>query len=829
MNEHANIIVRGAVQGVGFRPFVFRLATELNLCGFVLNSSQGVVIEIEGERRLLEEFVARLETEKPGHSIIQSMDVSFHPANGYEGFEILESKELGAKSVLILPDLATCPDCVREIFDPCNRRHLYPFTNCTNCGPRFSIVGSLPYDRANTSMKAFTMCEDCEHEYHNLHDRRFHAQPNACPKCGPQLEFLENGVSSFQPDSCTLEICLHKAADAIRAGKILALKGIGGFQLLVDARSETAVRRLRERKQRAEKPFAVMYPDIDAVKADCIVSELEEELLRSSEAPIVLLEKLIGEKFIRADVKQISPSVAPNNPSLGVMLPYSPLHHILLRELGFPVVATSGNLSDEPICIDEREALERLCDIADVFLIHNRPIVRPVDDSVVRVMLDREMILRRARGYAPLPISISTENDKNFKSVLAVGAHLKNSIALSVGNQVFISQHIGDLETLQALDVFRKVAKDLPRLYEVKPDIVACDLHPEYLSTKHAKISGARIVEVQHHFAHVASCMAENRIKGPTLGIAWDGTGFGLDGTIWGGEFLAVETSRRDVPAYEVGRKITPLNAVRTEQPTIPENEHLFVRFAHFRNFRLPGGEAAIKQPRRVALGLLWEIFGKTIFERHEILPLKSFSTDELAVLRQMLAGKINSPLTSSAGRLFDAVASIIGLRQRVSFEGQAAVDLEFACRGIETQDTYNFSILPHEERLIIDWQPMILEILHDFQNARSVGLIAARFHNTLAEIIVAIARRAGISQVVLTGGCFQNKVLTELAVNHLRADGFEVFWHRHVPLNDGGIAFGQAVAALWQLREEAELRSENCKTTFAPELKGKPSLEPVH
>jgi hydrogenase maturation protein HypF len=826
MNERAKIIVRGAVQGVGFRPFVFRLATELNLRGSVLNSSQGVAIEIEGERGLLEEFVARLETEKPGHSIIQSMDVSFHPANGYEGFEILESKELGAKSALILPDLATCPDCAREIFDPCNRRHLYPFTSCTNCGPRFSIIESLPYDRANTSMKAFKMCEDCEREYHDPANRRFHAQPNACPKCGPQLELWRSGVrdsaADFVPNQQILVQRSHDAllaaAAAIRNGQILALKGIGGFQLLVDARNETAVRRLREGKQRAEKPFAVMYPSLETVKGDCNVSVLEEALLLSSEAPIVLL-----------DAKQTFPSVAPSNPSLGVMLPYSPLHHILLHELGFPVVATSGNLSDEPICIDEREALERLCDIADVFLIHNRPIVRPVDDSVVRLMLDREMILRRARGYAPLPISISAENDKNLKSVLAVGAHLKNSVALSVGNQVFISQYIGDLETPQALDIFQKVAKDLPRLYEVKPDVVACDLHPEYLSTKHAKISGERIVEVQHHFAHVASCMAENELNGPVLGIAWDGTGFGLDETIWGGEFLAIETSRRDVPVYEMGRKITPLNAVRTEQPTIPENGHLFVRFAHFRNFRLPGGDAAIKQPRRVALGLLWEIFGKTVFERHEILPLQSFSTDELAVLRQMLAGEINSPLTCSAGRLFDAVASIIGLRQRVSFEGQAAIDLEFACRGIETQDTYNFSILSHEESLVIDWQPMILEILHDFQNAQSIGLVAAKFHNTLAEIIVAIARRAGISQVVLTGGCFQNKVLTELAVNLLRADGFEVFWHRHVPPNDGGIAFGQAVAALWQLHVEAELRSKNCKTTFAPKLKRKPLLEPVH
>ena len=500
------LTVRGAVQGVGFRPFVFRLATGLGLAGWVNNSPQGVFIEVEGPRAELEKFLLRLETEKPPRSFIQSLEASWLDPAGYTAFEIRPSETGGNKTALVLPDIATCPDCLREIFDPKNRRHRYPFTNCTNCGPRFSIIESLPYDRANTSMKKFTMCPQCQAEYDDPRSRRFHAQPNACPVCGPRLELWPGSRVCENAESPRSHErgydALLAAAQAIREGKIVAVKGLGGFHLMADARNDEAVHRLRERKHREEKPFALMFPSLESVKAECEVSPLEERLLRSPESPIVLLKKIVNRK------SQIVNAVAPGNPCLGAMLPYTPLHHLLMAELGFPVVATSGNLSDEPICTDEHEALERLGGIADVFLVHNRPIVRHVDDSIVRVMLDRELVLRRARGYAPLPIQLRnadcgkqitargnarpTENPKseirNPKSeiVLAVGAHLKNAVALSIGNQVFISQHIGDLETEQAHSAFRRVIADFEKLYEAMPQIIAADLHPDYLSTKFA-------------------------------------------------------------------------------------------------------------------------------------------------------------------------------------------------------------------------------------------------------------------------------------------------------------------------------------------------------
>ncbi|HLZ54327.1 MAG TPA: carbamoyltransferase HypF, partial [Verrucomicrobiae bacterium] len=618
------IAVRGAVQGVGFRPFIFRLASELGLRGWVNNSPQGVFLEAEGPRPALEKFLLRLESEKPPRSFIQSLEASWLDAVGFRDFEIRPSGTGGDKTALVLPDIATCPDCLREILDPKNRRYRYPFTNCTHCGPRFSIIESLPYDRANTSMKAFTMCPQCQAEYGDPADRRFHAQPNACPVCGPHLELWCGGVRpnagnlSFkkdQPRSAGRSYeALCAAAKAIREGKIVAVKGLGGFHLIVDARNDQAVQRLRERKHREEKPFALMFPSLAAIRTECEVSVLEERLLRSPESPIVLLRRLVhphpgplpqeresrlpslrkrvtagntteveqigphdgcslspGERAgVKADVGQnlppVAPSVAPNNPCLGAMLPYTPLHHLLLAELGFPVVATSGNLTDEPICTDEHEALERLGNIADVFLVHNRPIVRYVDDSIVRVILDRELVLRRARGYAPLPISIggassvSPDNQgvaelRPPKIILAVGAHLKNTVALSIGSQVFISQHIGDLETEQANQAFRRVIADFEKLYEARPQIIAADLHPDYLSTKFAReiaaqafspagsrdvpaaasnpaergrsadpqAGGPRCLGVQHHVAHVLSCMAENELSPPVLGVSWDG------------------------------------------------------------------------------------------------------------------------------------------------------------------------------------------------------------------------------------------------------------------------------------------------------------------
>jgi hydrogenase maturation protein HypF len=769
-HERVKAVVGGAVQGVGFRPFIYRLATNLGLCGWVSNSAQGVFIEIEGPRAQLNQFLLRLESEKPPRAIIQSLEFSFLEKTGCQGFEIRPSDDSGGKSAFILPDIAVCAGCLGEIFDPNNRRYLYPFTNCTHCGPRFTIIESLPYDRPNTSMKHFVMCAECEQEYRDPANRRFHAQPSACPKCGPQLALWDQtGIILAERHDALL-----RAVSAVRNGQILALKGVGGFQLIADARNEESVRRLRVRKCREEKPFALMYPTLDRLRTDCRMGDFEARLLVSPEAPIVLLQRGPGNAGL-------APSIAPRNPNLGAMLPCSPLHHLLMRELGFPVVATSGNLSHEPICIDEVEAKERLRGFADLFLVHNRPIVRPVDDSVVRVILDREMVLRRARGYAPLPIHLKRE----LPTVLAVGPHLKNTVALSIGKEIFLSQHIGDLETGEAWSAFCRAAADLQSLYEIKPEAVACDLHHEYLSTKYAETQAAPVLPVQHHYAHVLSCMAENELKGPVLGVSWDGTGLGLDGTIWGGEFLLVD----DLPG---------------------NNESPFVRFAHFRHFRLPGSEAAIQQPRRAALGLLWEIFGDKLFEREDMAPMRQpFSQSELNMIRQMLAKGFNAPLTSSAGRLFDAVASILGLRQRAHFEGQAAMELEFAVQpGVEA--AYFFELIEGRE-LIVDWQPMMLQMLDELRRHQPVAHLAAVFHNTLAEMVVAVARRAGVRQVVLTGGCFQNKYLLERTVRRLQEKAFRPFWHQRIPPNDGGIALGQVMGAVRSLQGRRETTEECC------------------
>ncbi|MGA2556542.1 MAG: carbamoyltransferase HypF [Verrucomicrobiota bacterium] len=801
------IALRGAVQGVGFRPFVHRLAVELGLAGWVNNSSQGVFIEVEGPRASLEQFLARLPSEKPPRSFIQSLESWWLDAAGCAGFEIRPSQTAGGKTALIMPDLATCLQCRREVFDPRNRRHLYPFTNCTHCGPRFSIVESLPYDRANTSMKQFALCPECQREYRDPRDRRFHAQPNACPKCGPHLELWDaNGavLATHHP-------ALLQAAQTIRDGKILALKGLGGFQFIVDARNEDAVRRLRQRKQREEKPFALMYPSLPAVSADCSVSAAEARLLDSPESPIVLLQKLaaptrpipkasVASRSSRDPSRRatgpaeqppadfgnqhessgLAPSVAPANPNLGVMLPYSPLHHLLMSDLNFPVVATSGNLRDEPICIDEHEALQRLRHIADLFLVHNRPIVRHVDDSVVRLVLGREQVLRRARGYAPLPLPLAAARPAtipdNAPPILAVGGHLKNAVALAIGPQVFVSQHIGDLETVQSYDAFLRVIRDFQRLYEAEPRWIAHDSHPGYLSTQFATAfaagkAGARAISVQHHVAHVLACAAENELAPPLLGVSWDGTGHGRDGTVWGGEFFFLTST-----------------ACR--------------RLAHFRQFRLPGGEQAIKEPRRAALGMLYELFGENVLTDGGLPPMPSFAAADPAALIAMLKRGVNSPLTSSAGRLFDAVAALLGLRQIVRFEGQAAMELEFAIAGFNTDEVYPFAILGQdktagESMLVADWGPMLKDILADSKRQLPVGLISAKFHNTLAEIIVAMAQRARLPQVALSGGCFQNRYLTERTAARLAQAGFRPYWHQRVPPNDGGIALGQIVATL--------------------------------
>ncbi len=749
MTDHrARVILRGAVQGVGFRPFVHRLATSMELRGWVSNGPHGVSVEVEGPRERLDEFVLRLGKEKPPRASIQSLETSWLEPAGYGGFEIRASGGTGAPSALILPDIATCPDCLRDIFDPSNRRHRYPFTNCTNCGPRFSILEALPYDRPNTSMRRFAMCSDCEREYRNPRDRRFHAQPIACPRCGPHAELWDAAGAV----AATGDEAVAAAGAAVREGRVLALLGIGGFQLLVDARDEEAVRALRRRKHREQKPLALLYPDTGLVRRDCVVGPLEERLLESPEAPIVLLER-------RPGTGAIAPSVAPGNPRLGAMLPCSPLHHLLLRGLGFPVVATSGNLSDEPLCTDPREALNRLCGVADWFLVHDRPIVRPIDDSVARVLLGREQLLRRARGYAPLPVPV-----RDFlPPVLGVGAHFKNTVALGAGRSVFLSQHLGDLSTPAAHAAFVQAAADLPRLYGVEPGLLAHDMHPDYLSTRFAEESGLPVVAVQHHHAHVLACLADNGLEPPALGVAWDGTGMGLDGTIWGGEFLAAD-------------------------------EDSFTRVAHLHPFRLPGGEAAIRQPRRCAFGALHEAAPGKLFADPAAPPLCHFRAAEIRTLRRMLETGTNAPRTTSAGRLFDAAASLAGLRQVADFEGQAAMDLEFAIDA-EIAGAYPFAV-GGRAPWVVDWRPALAAMLDDARAGRPAGVLAAMFHNTLAAMVLAVARLAGRRRVVLTGGCFQNRRLTELCVRRLEEAGFHPAWHQRVPPNDGAIALGQVLAA---------------------------------
>jgi hydrogenase maturation protein HypF len=564
---------------------------------------------------------------------------------------------------------------------------------------------------------------------------------------------------------------LLECAQAIRQGRIVAIKGLGGFHLAADARNPKAIEALRQRKHREEKPFALMYPSIESIGEDCRISKLEERLLRSPESPIVLLERRDGGHH-----QTIAAGIAPNNPYLGAMLAYTPLHHLLMRELGFPIIATSGNLSDEPICIDEREALIRLKGIADVFLVHNRPIVRHVDDSILRVVMAREIVLRRARGYAPLPIHCK----EPMAETLAVGAHLKNTVALTVENNVFLSQHIGDLENKEASDAFQEVIRSFRRLYRVNPVRIVADMHPDYLSTKFARGTDIPLLSVQHHYAHVAACMAENELDGQVLGVAWDGTGYGTDGTIWGGEFLL--TTESD-----------------------------FVRVASLRKFMLPGASAAIKEPRRTALGILYEILGKDVFEHAELHPIRAFSQADLPILARMLQKGIQSPWTSSVGRLFDAVASLSGWRQRIKFEGQAAMEMEFAIGREKTDQAYPFEVKSTrssgdpESRpfMIVDWEPMIRAILQDVRDGIPLARIAIKFHNTLVEIIVSVARRISEQRVVLTGGCFQNKYLIERSVRRLEEEGFRPYWHQRVPPNDGGIALGQIFAASRMLKTE--------------------------
>lgn len=767
------IIIKGIVQGIGFRPFIYNLATELGLKGWVNNSAEGVTIQVELNSVKLDIFVDRIKADKPLQSEIYSLEIKRLNWVGYQEFIIKSSDSINnvKKSAIVLPDLSTCQKCLREIFDPQNRRYRYPFTNCTDCGPRYSIIKDLPYDRLSTTMSKFKMCVECEKEYHNPKNRRFHAQPNACQKCGPKLELWDkkgNCLASFDE-------ALKQSCELIREGKILAIKGLGGFHLIVDAGNNEAVKILRKRKNRPHKALAVMYPNLEQIKVDCLVSNIEKDILLSPASPIILLKKISKlntfnqEEFLSINNHNIiCEEVAPKNKYLGVMLPYTPLHHLLLKELNFPLIATSGNQKNEPICIDELEALTRLNSLADYFLIHNRPIFRAVDDSIVRVIDNQIMILRRGRGYAPLPIKLEDSQREKSQKILALGGHLKNTIAIAFNQKIFSSQHIGDLDNPETIKAYKNTINNLSKIYGFKPDLIVCDAHPDYFSREYAeelsndKKAQIPIIQVQHHLAHIFATIAEHNLKLPLLGIAWDGTGYGLDNTIWGGEFFYI--SDREIK-----------------------------RIASFLPFPLIGGNQAILQPKRIGLALLNSVY-KNLGNIPKNLPIiDSYTPQQLKNFQTIIDNKINTPLTSSVGRLFDGVASLLNIIDNITFEGQAAMELEFLVRDINSDKTYTFDWQYNQNRCnYIHWQSMIKEIVNDYLRKESLSLIATKFHFTLVEIIKQISQAVGIKNIVLSGGCFQNKFLLENTINMLRLNKFNPYWSQKIPINDGGLSVGQ-------------------------------------
>jgi hydrogenase maturation protein HypF len=759
------IQVHGIVQGVGFRPFVYNLAQTLQLTGYVHNNSAGVLIEVEGSSVALARFLHQLTVAPPPLALIEEIKITELALGGDESFVIRESSGEPGQFVLVSPDVSTCDECWSEFTDRHNRRYGYPFTNCANCGPRYTIIRDIPYDRPLTTMATFSMCAACQAEYDDPASRRFHTQPNACPECGPTLALIHRDAcipdehALFDANQTSLSL-IYEARRALREGDIVTIKGLGGFQLACDAENDVAVRRLRDRKRRSDKPFALMARDLATVERFCLVTEADRRALLSIRRPIVLLPRHRGSR--------ISSAVAPGNDTLGVMLPYTPLHYLLFGDSSdtpaafTALVMTSGNLSEEPIVTHNQEAWTRLHPLADRFLLHNRDIHTRVDDSVVRTFEGKERVLRRARGYAPYPIDLG----RPVTEILACGPELKNTFCLTKGRYAFLSQHLGDLANYETLMFFQETLARMKKLFRIAPQVVAYDLHPLYLSTKVAlECDGLEKIGVQHHHAHIASCMAENRLRGKVIGVAFDGTGYGTDGQIWGGEFLVADFAE-------------------------------FQRRAHFRYVALPGGDAAIREPWRVALSYLWDTFGAQADALD--LPLRQIPEKKLALVRAMIARGINTVQTSSCGRLFDAVASLIGVRHEITFEGQAAIALEMAVQH-GSEETYPFAV-ELKEPWQIDLRPMIERIVAELQHGRPLGAIAAKFHNTVTAVIVDICQRLraheGLSRVCLSGGAFQNMVLLERTVASLRACGFAVFLHAAVPPNDGGIALGQAVIA---------------------------------
>jgi len=765
------IRVRGIVQGVGFRPTVYRLALERGLGGWVLNDAEGVLVEVEGPPPAVEGFVAELSAHPPPLAEITAVETEDIPPRGEAAFRIAPSAG-GERAALVSPDMAVCPDCLRELMDPADRRFRYPFINCTNCGPRYSIIRDIPYDRPSTTMQHFTMCPACQAEYDDPADRRFHAQPNACPACGPLLALHD---AKGRPVACDDPVVAVR--EALMAGRIVAVKGLTGFHLACDARRDEAVRLLRRRKGRDQKAFAMMAASPDAVARRAHLGRAGRTLLESIQRPIVLVPK-------RAD-HDLSSLVAPRSPYFGFMLPYAPVHYLLFEDDFPPMVMTSGNLSEEPICRRDDEALRRLAGIADLYLLHNRPIHTVCDDSVTAVQRGRPLVLRRARGYAPRPLPLPVAATE---PILAVGPELKNAVCLLRGREAFVSQHIGDLKNALAAAYFEATIDKLERLLEITPAAIACDLHPTYFSTRYARrrasADGVPLIGVQHHHAHAASVMGECGLDGEVLALSMDGTGYGTDGSVWGGEVL---------------------RASATE----------FTRLGHLAYVPLPGGDAAIEHPVRTAWALLLGAYGADDAERHRVGYLASDLANDRTLWTEMIARGVQTPRACGLGRLFDAVSVLAGVCAENSYEGQAAMELEAAAADApDDAPPYAFAILnPPDgdadgaEGWVIDTLPVIRGVVADVEAGADADAVSARFHATVAAMLLAAARRARdatqLGRVALSGGCFANDRLVRTLTPALERDGFGVYGHRDVPPGDGGVALGQAYVAAARLRAE--------------------------
>ncbi|MDO9213914.1 MAG: carbamoyltransferase HypF [Methylococcales bacterium] len=782
--KRIQITLTGLLQGIGFRPYVYRLATAHQLSGWVANDRDRVLIEVEGETEHLAEFLAALQTHVPACGHISDLQERVIPATYQQDFQFKPSLNADSEAAIFAcPDIVVCDACVAELFDPQNRRYQHPFISCCHCGPRYSVMYGLPYDREKTSLRDFPLCEQCATEYKNPNDRRFYAQTIACPDCGPQLTLCDNAGKSITHGQAAID----DTVNALKAGKIVAVKAIGGFQLLLDANNSAAVTRLRMLKQRASKPFAVMVASLAQAEQLCELSEQEQRCLCSAAAPIVLARAKSMTASPLRDWQSCVNNAAPNQALLGIMLPSSPIHHLIMAQLAHPVIATSGNRHGEPICIDNQQAFEHLNGLADFFLVHDREILRPLDDSIIRVISDTPTVFRRARGYVPTPIKLK----QAIPTTLAVGAQLKNTVAIAHGHHVIVSQHLGDLEQLETAQQFSKTIADVSQFYALTPERVISDTHPDYVSSLYAQQSGLPVQTVQHHYAHILACMAEHQLQPPVLGIAWDGTGLGTDKQLWGGEFLQIEP-------------------------------HGWQRVAHCRPFPLVGGFAAIKEPRRAALGLLYAWQGEAIFNEEYAPLLSAFSVAELKLLRGMLKNQLNCPMTTSIGRLFDAFASLLGLCHISEFEGQAAMALE-ACAMNNGRREFIRAVMPtarinsrppfhswecsngaprhayptkfiEANCLILDWQPILTGVLADL-NKTSPEQIAANIHRTLANWVFAVTEKTHATRLVFSGGCFQNAYLVDAIVNAEQAKHYQLFRHATIPPNDGGLALGQIYA----------------------------------